>query len=271
MIPKSDELEQFLERLLALEKKLSAFKGQEVRSSDLVAEIKAAAREWLRHSEALKALEIIPTDALSDIDSCFKNLLQATNSRTRASAYQKKLAPVLKTFTDRVVVPVIRFEGSPSQVASRALLAAIGKTTTSEEEVYLEEAARSLAAKCNRAAIIMLWATAMARIHRAVERVGFNAYNQAVDATLKKKGNPFSKVSKTVISSLPELQRCRDFDLLVVGMQLFSYDLQIYEELDRLLGTRNSAAHPGMLHPTALDVQQYAAKLTSCVFSIIPS
>jgi hypothetical protein len=54
-------------------------------------------------------------------------------------------------------------------------------------------------------------------------------------------------------------------------MELWKYDLQVFEELDRLLGIRNSAAHPGMLKPTALDVQQYASKLGTYIFSVVPN
>jgi hypothetical protein len=117
----------------------------------------------------------------------------------------------------------------------------------------------------------MLWAAAISRIHGAIEKLGFNAYNEALDQTTQKKGNPFNRVSKTSVTSLPELQRCRDFDLLVVGMALWKYDLQVFEELDRLLGIRNSAAHPGMLKPSALDVQQYASKVGSCIFEVVPA
>ena len=154
-------------------------------------------------------------------------------------------------------------------MASRQLLNEFIGKVSSEEQTYLEEAARCLASRSNRAAIIMLWAAAMARLHQAIEKVGFNTYNTALDQITQRKGQPFIRVSKTQIASLPELQRCRDFDVIVVGMELWKYDLQVYEELDRLLGIRNSAAHPGMLKPTALDVQQYASKLSTYVFGVV--
>ena len=155
-------------------------------------------------------------------------------------------------------------------MASRQLLAEFAGKVSSEEQPYLEEAARCLTLHCNRAAIIMLWAAAMSRFHSAIERIGFNSYNTALDQALLKKGTPFNRLSKNTIASLPELQRSRDFELLVIGMALWKYDLQVFEELDRLLGIRNSAAHPGMLRPNALDVQQYASKIGSYVFSVVP-
>jgi len=176
---------------------------------------------------------------------------------------------VVSSFTEHIVIPLIRFEGSPSQVTSRQIVSEFAGKVSQDELSYLEEAARCLASRCNRAAIILLWAAAMARLHGAIEKIGFNSYNAALDKVSRKKGNPFNRVSKTVVASLPELQRCRDFDLLVVGMELWEYDFQVFEELDRLLGIRNSAAHPGMLKPSSLDVQQYASKVSTYLFAVV--
>lgn len=271
MTPSSDQLEAFFDRLNALDRELAKLKGAEVRKTETVTEIRALSKDWFRFSEALRSVDALPHENLASVDSCLKETLQSANARTRASAYRRKLAPAMASFTDRIVVPVIRFEGSPSQVAARQLLGEFAGKVSPDEHNYLEEAARCLAGRCNRAAIILLWAAGMARLHGAIEKLGFNLFNTALDQASQKKGNPFNKVSKTPFNSLPELQRSRDFDLLVVGMELWKYDLQVFEELDRLLGIRNSAAHPGMLKPSALDVQQYASKINTYVFGMIPA
>lgn len=271
MSPTSEQLEAFLERLQGLDRELAKLKGAEVRKAEHLSELKAVSRDWLRLSEALRAAEALPLENLAVVDAPFRDVLQSTSIRTRSSAYRKRLSTVLPVFTDKVIVPVIRHEGSPTQVASRQLLAEFVGKVSADEQGYLEESARCLSSKCNRASIILLWAAAMSRIHSAIEKIGFNAYNLALDQTAQKKGNPFNRISKNPVASLPELQRSRDFDLIVVGMELWKYDLQVFEELDRLLGIRNSAAHPGMLKPTALDVQQYASKVATYVFSVIPA
>lgn len=269
MTPTSEQLESFLERIRELDRDLAKLKGAEVRNAETITSIKAICRDWLRLSEALRPVESIAPDSLGAVDKQLREVLDGTSARTRSSAYRSKLGPVLSSFIDKILVPVIRHEGNPAQVASRQLLAEfVGKVST-DEQSYLEEAARCLASRCNRAAIILLWAAAMSRLHAAIEKIGFNAFNAALDQTVQKKGSPFNRVSKTQVSSLPELQRARDFDLLVVGMDLWKYDLQVFEELDRLLGIRNGAAHPGMLKPNALDVQQYATKLGTYVFAVV--
>jgi len=270
MTPSSDQLEAFLERLHSLDRDLSKLRGAEVRKGETLAQIKAVSKDWLRFSEALRSMGAFPNENLALVDTQLKQLLQGTNARTRSSAYRRRLRPVIASFTDDIVVPTIRFEGSPSQVASRQLMGEFVGKVSAEEQSYIEEAARCLASRCNRGAIILLWAAGMARLHGAIEKLGFNVFNAALDRATQKKGNPFNKVSKTTVASLPELQRCRDFDLIVVGMELWKYDLQVFEELDRLLGIRNSAAHPGMLRPQALDVQQYASKVCVCLFDVVP-
>lgn len=269
MSPSSEVLEAFYARLRELDKVLGKLKDREVTKAEIIQEIKSVSKEWLKLSEGLRQIESLAGVALPQIDTVFHALFQSANVRTRAAAYRRRLGQVLDTFTDGVVIPVIRHEGSPAQVAARQVLSEFSGKISADELSYLEEAIRCLGGKCNRAAIILLWAAAIARLHSSVERMGFNAYNAGLDLTLQKKGNPFSRVAKNQITSLPELQRSRDWDLIVVGMELWKYDLQVYEELDRLLSIRNNAAHPGMLKPTALDVQQYASKISTYVFGVV--
>src|SRR5256885_6725548 len=140
----------------------------------MVSAIKAVSKDWLRHSEALRSTDAIPQENLNAVDVPLKDMLASTNSRTRSSAYRSKLGPVLSSFTDKIVVPTIRHEGSPAQVASRQLMGEFLAQVSSDEQSYLEEAARCLANRCNRAAIILLWAAAMSRLHSAIEKIGFN-------------------------------------------------------------------------------------------------
>ena len=46
-------------------------------------------------------------------------------------------------------------------------------------------------------------------------------------------------------------------------------DLQAFQDLERLLGIRNNAAHPGTATPGRLDVQHFANKLAERVFATI--
>jgi len=269
-IPDSDELEQFHERLRKLDEQLAKLGSVEVTRSEVVTELSDISKQWLKISTALAESAICDFDILQKLDKTTKEILQSTVTRARASAYRKKLALLLEPFIASIIVPVIRFEGSPIQAASRQIKEIFNSHVLADEEVYIDEASKCVTVRSYRAAIIMLWTAAISRFHRSIENLGFSAYNAAYTTTITKTGNPFNRVSKgTTVSSLPELQRVRDFDVLVVGMELWKYDLQAYEELDRLLGTRNTYAHPGMAVPTILDVQQFASKIDALVFSVV--
>lgn len=270
MLPNSDELEVLYRRAKNLANSLGRMRGAELKNQDLKDELVDISRTWLRISPAIREADCCKSDVLTRFDAGMAELLSSSAARARASALKKRLDPFVESFVDAVIVPIIQVEGSPRQVAARQVEEAFEGVVSPEEAAYIAEAARCVTVECHRAAIIMLWAAGVARVHRAVMNRGFDTYNHAVDSMANKKGAPFSRVKLSAkITSLPELQRSRDADLLVVGMNLFEYDLQCYQELDRLLGIRNDCAHPGMSHPGALDVQQFASKLRVSLFDRI--
>ena len=269
-IPDSDELEQFHERLRSLDEQLAKFGSKEVTRNEVIVELSEVSKYWLKTSTALSEAGVCEFDVLQKFDQTMREILQSTVTRARASAYRRKLSLLLDSFITSIIIPIIKFEGSPIQVASRQIKEIFHAHVLMDEESYIDEASRCVTVHSYRAAIIMLWAAAISRFHRSIENLGYSAYNNAYTITIAKKGNPFNRVSKgATISSLPELQRTREFDILVVGMELWGYDLQVYEELDRLLGTRNTSAHPGMSSPTILDVQQFASKIDTFIFQKI--
>jgi hypothetical protein len=272
MLPRSDELEALHARAKQATAELARLKGAEVTRAESKTALAAIAREWLKVSPAIRHVGVCEVSALDAYDGNMQALLSGTTTRARASALRKHLTPFVTDGVDDIIVPLIQFEGSPRQVAARQVQSVFPATITTEEVAYIEEAARCITVQCYRAAIIMLWAAGVARLHGAIVNRGFNAFNAAVDACVAKKGQPFNRVKDGAkVSGLAELQRARDADLLVIGLELFGYDLQIFQDLDRLLGVRNDAAHPGQFQPTALDVQQFAQKLSTNVFgTVIP-
>ena len=268
MTPTSEELEAFLDRVNHI---FTALGGDHNYARvDQVEALATIARDWLRLSAALKESADGLLPAVEQFDDLMAAVLKATKQRTRQSAFRRQLEPIRLGLMDSVVVPLMRHEGSPAQAAARQLEGLFNGLVSAEEAQYITEAARCSAARCQRAAIVMLWAAAVARFHAEIQNVGFAAYNAAAAAAVKKKGNPFNRVSNGVnVTSLADLQLGRDFDMLVIGMDLWGYDSQTFDELNRCLNIRNSAAHPGSFEPTTLDVRQFADKLKRYAFASV--
>jgi hypothetical protein len=270
MAPTSEIVEAFFEKVISLDATLKKLKTAEIGRPELVVQLAEIAKEWLRISTSLRNMTDGTLPPLDRYDIAMSDILSATKLRSRVTAYRTKLKVFSDDFVDTLVIPLIRLEGSPTQAAARQLEALFVGSVSSEEFAYVQEAARCSAVRCNRAAIILLWAGAIARMHIQIQRLGFAVFNQAALSAAQKKGSPYSRISKGIgVSSLAELQRLRDFDLISVGIDVWSYDLQAFEELDRLLSTRNSAAHPGMYSPTALDLRQFGEKVKRYVFDSI--
>ena len=270
MLPSSDELEALHARVKQVAGVLKKAGSAEVTKMSTKETLAGIARDWLKMSPSLRQSNMCEGTALDAYDQDMQALLSGTTTRARGSALRKRLTRFSTKAVDEVIVPLIQFEGSPRQVAARQVQAAFLNSLEPEENIHIEDVSRCLTVQAFRAAIIMLWAAGVARIHRAIVNRGFNAFNSAIDSCVTKKGVPFNKIKESAkISSLPELQRSRGADVLIVGLELFGYDLQTFQELDRLLGTRNDAAHPGQFQPNALDVQQFAQKISLHVFQTV--
>ena len=267
MTPTSDELQDFLDRVLKAYSSLGPHRN--FATTNAVAKLISLAKDWLGISPAIKetAQGFLPT--LDKFDDAMAAILRSSQQRTRANVYRTHLSFFKDAFSDDVLVPFMKYEGSPSQSSARQLEATFGGLISLEESAYISEAAKCLASRCNRAAIVMLWAAAVARLHAAVGYAGFAAYNSAIAATISKKSHPFNRIQSTNVAGLADLQLRSDFDILVVGIEMWGYDSQTFSELSGCLNVRNNAAHPGSFEPTSLDIRQFADKLKKYVFTSI--
>lgn len=270
MLLSSEGLEEFGDRIKALDHTLAKLGNAEVTKAEVVSTLASVAKEWLRASPELRNTADGYVPVLDPYDLAMTDVLQSTKGRTRATVYRKKLIVFVEKFLDSIVIAYMRYEGSPSQASARQVEGVFTGAVSAEELAYIQEAARCSSLHCHRAALIMLWAAAMARFHSGILAAGFSAFNAASAAVAAKKGSPYNRFTKggLTITSLADLQNSRDADVLLVALELWRYDLQVYEEQGRLLGTRNSAAHPGMFSPVALDVRQFAEKTRRYVFDV---
>lgn len=269
MLPSSDAIEALAVRAKQAEKLLGKHGAKQNIPAPLKTEVAAIAKEWLRVSPLLRAAGICSPAHLLSLDSAMQDIITKTAGASRATALRRPLKDFLAVVPKEVVVPLIQHAGSPKQVLARQIEGAFSNLSP-EETAYVGEAARCVTVDANRAAIIMLWAAGISRVHSAIETKGFAAFNAAATVTQSKRQHPYSIVRGDVtLKTSPDLQRVADGVVIVVGMELFGYDLQVYQELNRLLGQRNDSAHPGMAAPKALDVEQFAAKLDQYVFQLL--
>jgi hypothetical protein len=269
MLPSSDAIEALVLRAKAAERALGKHGTSQRIPIPLKSEVASIAREWLQLSPAIRAVGICAPAQLSTLDAGMQDIITKAAGESRASALRKPVGSFVAIAPKEVVVPLIQHAGSPRQVLARQIVGVFTGLTV-EENAYIEEAARCVTVEAYRAAMIMLWAAGVSRIHSAIEIKGFAAFNAALAVTQTKKTHPYSIArGDLTLKSAADLQRTADGVLLVVGMELFGYDLQVYQELGRLLGQRNDSAHPGMSIPKALDVEQFASKLNQYIFQVL--
>jgi hypothetical protein len=94
-----------------------------VKKAELIADLRGLAKDWLKYSGSLREIESFKSGTIDAFDQVMQGVFESTTTRTRASTYRNKLKPMLSGFLDSIIVPVIKHEGSPAQVAARQLMA----------------------------------------------------------------------------------------------------------------------------------------------------
>jgi hypothetical protein len=273
MVPSSEEVEGFGQRLTALRAVIEQRGNVELRAnSPVLPKLAQLAKDWIMLSQRLKPAGIVAAATLGDCDQHMGELLGARGQGRRSPYYLTRLRAVEKRFTAEVVIPVVQHAGDLRQVAVRQLRTDLAPHLTTREQVYAEEALKCVGESCNRAAIVLLWASAVTRMHNSIEYgLGFAALNTALTNIGARRAYPYNVVrERGPVGTTAELQRVPDFAMLVAGMELWKYDGQAFTELAATLQTRNNAAHPGMGTPRLIDVQHFTSKLIDFVFSKIP-
>jgi hypothetical protein len=240
-----EQLESFHTDLRDLKKKVSAQQGDRITKGDIRATADELATRWV---ESLRSpLEYkfrIASDTVTAYSEDMKRLHVLSRPNNRKSSYLATLNSALKSFDDRLVLPI---KQASFAVEGKFDLAGLVPTLSDEaESEYLKEALDAANSGFHRAAIVLGWCAAIDRIQRKILAVGLVAFNQASKAIKAQTSGKFKRWNKEFsITTLSELQTVFDTDLVVVleGMQLI--DGNQADRLEVCFQYRNHSAHPG--------------------------
>ena len=116
-----------------------------------------------------------------------------------------------------------------------------------DEGEYLDEAQRCLTVNGLRACVVLGWCATIARIHKKIEELGYDRFNQATVEMAGKATGRFKFFTKKLsIQSRSELQTVFDTDLLWVLEYLGLIDNNQHQRLRHCFEFRNNSAHPGL-------------------------
>jgi len=187
-------------------------------------------------------------DVILEFSSSFETLLILVSKKGPSkSSILKEINDILSDYSGKLIVEVQKYSQSKLFVSSISYIEAILKSTTDDERNYLLEAIDCLRVGAKRAAVIMGWCAAIDRLHRKVESLGFDTFNQKTKEMNAKTTGRYKRFSSSFeISSLAEF-RALVFDTVLLWV-LEYWELIDYNQHNRLAACyvmRSNSAHPG--------------------------
>jgi len=192
-------------------------------------------------------------------------LLELAIKPSRKATYVKVLSQILGSLRDDLILIVSKSAG---QIISTTHLAKILENATEEEKDYLNEALGCAGNGFFRASVVLGWCAAVHRMHKTVERLGFEEFNKKSEEMNKIVDGRFKRFKKSFnVHSLSELRATVfDSDLLWVLEYWELIDANQHDRLSICFTMRNNSGHPGEAPITEDNLASFYSDLKSFVF-----
>lgn len=262
-----EKLKFFFQDLKNAKKKLASSEIKGVNNQDERAIYEDLASRWF--SEFSKPLNSYGVDKeiLIKYNDSFKAILKLSSGLNRRSSYIKYFDLILKNFNEEIIIFMQIDALEPAEVNSLELgpevTDLLSKISDKDENEYLSEALGCWKNSYLKGATVLLWCCAIDRIHKVIEQIGFNVFNQTSVFMKSQSTGRFKRFSKEyAVQSLSELRTVFDNDILWVieGMQLIDAN-----ERTRLASCFEMRCHSG--HPGAAPITKY--NVLSCFSDIV--
>lgn len=260
-----DDLRKFHGDLRALKSLVNKETGPRVSKAGLRAEAETLSTRWFSDlAPTLSQQQCLTAETIERYSSHFASLLKLSKPNNHKSRYIAVITALLKKFDDELIVPIQKQPKVQKEVS--ALVAMLSGLPDAGEDAYIKEAIRCASASLFRGAAVLGWCAAIDRIHRAIEKVGFNRFNTASQKMTASQSGRFKRFNKTQnISSLSELREVFDTDILwiIEGMQLI--DSNQHTRLRSCFDLRCQCAHPGDAPVTEYNLLSFFSDINAIV------
>jgi len=137
-----------------------------------------------------------------------------------------------------------------------------------DEREYLKEAIGCLRHGFYKAAVVLAWSAAVHRMHKVIEKLGFDEFNKKTSEMKNIKTGRFKKFNKEFhIHSISDLRATVfDTDLLWVLEYMNYIDANQHQRLSNCFVMRNNCAHPGEAKVTPKNLISFYSDLKKFIF-----
>jgi hypothetical protein len=264
----AEALAKLQAELLGLARAVKALDGDRVSRKAILDDAKRIGTSWF--SEVRPAIEggVVASEVLDRYGKGFERLVRISSPNNRKASYVGALDALTKKFKAEILLP-IQTAPPPANATSvfDKLFASLSDSDI--DDAYLKEAVDCARAGFIRAAAVMGWCAAIARIHRTVEKAGFAKFNVTVVTMVSQtqgRFKNFKKFSKARnVMSLSDLQLVSDTEVLWILEGMLLIDANQHTRLSSCSDLRNHSAHPGEAPVTDYNLLSFFSDIIEIV------
>jgi hypothetical protein len=259
-------LQAFHGSLKALRSDINKVTALHVAKADLKGRTEELAEEWFaKIAPELAKFTVLSTTTVESYSRWFFKLLKLTKGNNRKTGYIEALNGVTKTFHDDLLLPI---QVQPKLAEEVSLLAKLfEKMPNPEEDAYMKEAIACATHQLFRGSAVLGWSAAIDRVHRVIEKTGFDKFNAISKSMAAATTGRFKRFSKAAtITSIGELREYFDGDMLWVleGMGLLESNQNT--RLRACYEMRCQCSHPGEAPITEYNLLSFFSDIDQIIF-----
>jgi hypothetical protein len=248
-----------------LRSSITKAKVQFVNRTEIQQSAQQVSRKWFEDIEPALDRFGITSETKQKYSTFFNSLLTLSTKPSQTKSYLRIIDAILQDLRPDIAIPIMR---SPGKIVSILHLSKILGAATEEEKEFLNEAIGCAGQGFFRASIVLGWSAAVHRIHKVVEKLGFDKFNRATEEMKKISTGRFKFFNKTfTVNSMNELRVVVfDNDLLWIIEYLGLIDSNQHDRLSTCLTMRNNSAHPGEAPITEDNLSSFYSDLKTMIF-----
>jgi hypothetical protein len=262
----TNSLKDFLNSIKALSLRINTGNNKQIQSKELLSQIEVISEAWYNFfRDDLVKINLYDSNLIEEYSEKFGKLLELSSKNPSKSYVLEILTNILNNFSKDIIV---KFQKDAQIIEQEKIFTELLNKLEGKELEYMKEAIECSEIKKYRASIIMGWCSAIYRIHKKIESIGFDKFNKASERMKNIKSGRYRRFEKIFsINNITELRfNVSDTDLLWVLEFLQIIDGNENDKLGICLQMRNMSAHPGDATMSFENVKSFFSDIKNVIF-----
>jgi hypothetical protein len=259
-------LESLRKDIEELKSKVKAVEGKFTSRKNIRDQAKDIATTWFKLIMPSLPNYGIDGQCAIEYELRFDRLLDLGNSRnSRTRTYLSTLDEILKNYKKDLLIPIQRHYEPTNSLAS---LRGQFMQATEVEKKYLREAFDCAERGWLRASLVMGWCAFVHRMHKVVEKRGFDEFSRTTTVLKEAKGRYRWFTRDYEVSTISEFRSLIPDSALMHVLEYWGYlESNQHERMKRNYDMRNQAAHPGEAPITEENLLSFYSDLREIVYN----